>query len=633
MKHQTKSLLKQITVFFTSLIITVTGIFAQPLTNAYFIDSGKGSDNNNGMSLSTPFKTISRAKKVIQSLDKTRGGDVTVYLRGGIYFQDSPLAFNEIDGGTNSCKIIYRSYKDEMPVISGGQRISGWKIFDKSKNIFRAAIGNLTFRQLYINGNWGTRARTPDIKNYTGIQWDTARRKIIISNKNIAQWQNFNKVEIVTTNVWTSSHLRLDSFTTDSQYSYISLKNEEGCVFSIDPGAFHGKEYFFENAYEFLDSEGEWYLNTTDHYVYYKPRVGEDMSKAEVIAPKLTNIVRIEGKNLDSQVGNLKFKGISFMHSTWLRPDTTGNVEMQATQYWMPNSSSGSFEYSGRPECGILVKNAHDIIFERCIFSNMGATALDLISGTHDNMIVGNVFRDIAGNAVSVGLTAKETETSNTVYNPSDAREIPANILISNNYITRIGKDNIAAVGIMYGYARDIKIVHNEIENVPYTGISGGWGWIPAKTLMGNNMINNNYIHNFMKIYYDGGGIYTLSYQANSVCSDNYIENMKTGPKGYGWMALYADAGTRGLTIKNNVCEVQQDENIRWLYLQVYETGAKDCPVDNNYTNSSTIQDNKQPVSNTHYYPKADWPKEAMEIIRNAGLEAAYKEIKDDLIR
>jgi hypothetical protein len=215
-----------------------------------------------------------------------------------------------------------------------------------------------------------------------------------------------------------------------------------------------------------------------------------------------------------------------------------------------------------------------------------------------------------------------------TVYKPSDVREMPSHVTIRNNYITRVGKDNIGAVGIMYAYARDIKIECNEIEDVPYTGISGGWGWNSSETPMRNNAISRNHIHNYMNVFYDGGGIYTLSSQPNSVCSDNYIENMRVGARGYGWNALYADEGTRHLTIKNNVCEVQQHEKIQWLGLQVVGEGAKDCPVDNNYSNSSTFQDNKQPVNNTHYYPQANWPQEAKEIINHIGLEPAYRDIK-----
>ena len=109
---------------------------------------------------------------------------------------------------------------------------------------------------------------------------------------------------------------------------------------------------------------------------------------------------------------------------------------------------------------------------------------------------------------------------------------------------------------------------------------------------------------------------------------------MKLGPRGYHCDALYADGGTRHITFKNNVTETQQLAGINWLYLQnVGPLGATECPVDNNYTNSNVMVDNGQPINNTHYFPKADWPNEAKEIIKNAGLEDEYKDIKDKVNR
>jgi len=256
------------------------------------------------------------------------------------------------------------------------------------------------------------------------------------------------------------------------------------------------------------------------------------------------------------------------------------------------------------------------------------------LSGTHNCKINGNVFRDIAGNGVSIGLTAKETESNATIYNPSDPKEIPAFMMVSNNYFTRVGKDNMGAVGIMYAYVRDTKVMHNEIENVPYSGISGGWGWDSTRTQMCNNTISKNYIHDYMNFFYDGAGIYTLSNQPNSFCENNYVENMRMTARGYGWCGIYFDEGSRNFTIQKNVIEIQQDEKIEWLSLQHVGQGTKDCKVIGNYTTSTSKNDNHgepQPIHDTHYHPKADWPQEAKDIIKNAGLEDGYKDIKYQL--
>lgn len=46
-----------------------------------------------------------------------------------------------------------------------------------------------------------------------------------------------------------------------------------------------------ENAYEFLDSPGQWYFDRHSGFVYSIPRLGEDMSTIDVVAPGLTRLL------------------------------------------------------------------------------------------------------------------------------------------------------------------------------------------------------------------------------------------------------------------------------------------------------------------------------------------------------
>ena len=82
-----KTLVKYLFVYSALLFISFNAIHAQTLAKTYFIDAEKGNDRNDGMSVAKPFKTIAKAKQAIQLLDKT-GNDITVNLRGGIYFQN-----------------------------------------------------------------------------------------------------------------------------------------------------------------------------------------------------------------------------------------------------------------------------------------------------------------------------------------------------------------------------------------------------------------------------------------------------------------------------------------------------------------------------------------------------------------
>lgn len=608
------------------LLLTAMQLVATP-TN-FYVDPVNGNNSNTGTSTAAAFKTIGKARETVQTINKTMNGDIIVNLRGGNYFLPNTLLFDQNDGGFKGFKVIYKNFKNEYPIISGGRQIVDWKIFDVQKNIYRAFVGNTFFRQLYINGEWGIRARTPNNNVLKIEDWDNKNKVIKFKATEFDRWNNLHKVEIVTYNAWTTNHLRINDFTKDSTYVYVSIQPQEEVIFNVMEFAFQGKEYFLENAYEFLDQEGEWYYNSTDSYVYYKPRTNENMMLAEVIAPKLENIVRIEGTSLNSMAANIQFQGIGFMHSAWYRPDNYGNVEMQATHFFTPDAGKGEREFTGRPASGVVVKNAHHIVFKYCLFANMGATALDFISGTNHNQVIGNIFRDIAGNGLSFGLTPPEDIVNMTLLNPANKKETCSDEVVKNNYFTRIGKYYEGGVGIFYTYPQNMTIEHNEIEDIPYSGIHAGWGWGAGVNAMQNNVIRYNYIHNYMKKVYDGAGIYTLSSQSNSVCSENYIENRTALARGYGWAGIYFDEGSRYFSVEKNVIELKQDDKINWLTLQVVGQGASECYVNKNYTTSTTLEDNKQPILNTYYSEKAQWPKEAQDVINYAGLEPEYKEIK-----
>ena len=47
---------------------------------------------------------------------------------------------------------------------------------------------------------------------------------------------------------------------------------------------------------EALDTPGQWYLDRALGRLYILPEEGEDLATAEIIAPRLTYLVRISGK-------------------------------------------------------------------------------------------------------------------------------------------------------------------------------------------------------------------------------------------------------------------------------------------------------------------------------------------------
>jgi hypothetical protein len=591
-----KAKISQICIF--SLFAVVTPIIVWGATQAtYYVDPHNGKDNNPG-TLSQPFITITRARDVIRTINVRITGDIIVYLRGGSYFISNTIVFNSRDSGTSGHPVIYRNYPGETPVISGGKFITGWTLFDAGKNIYKATISALNFRQLYVNGVKAIRARTPNPGNFfmtTGF--DNTNKNIQVESSEISNWNNFTKAEMHLMTQWADNTLRLNSFSSNGQNALVKFQSPDNVIFQRRwPSLENRQYYFFENAYEFIDTVGEWYLNQSTSTLYYKARPGENMQNATVIAPFLETLVKIAGDSLGSPVHHLWFQGITFAHSTYLRPSDSGYLVLQAGQYSLPKTNTivdDNEEYVGRPAAGIYVAMANNLRFERNIFTQMGATGLDFHFGTHDDVIIGNAVADIAGNGISLAKFTQDGNTGDHVpYNPSDAREICSNDSILNNYVSNISTEIFGACGIACGYPKAVRIEHNEICYCNYSGISVGFGWTSERNAMNDNHIDFNTIHHVIQLLCDGAGIYTLSSQPNSQISNNFIHDFNQSQWAeYGVASIYLDEQTSGFTVKNNV---------RINVPNIWYSGTYSFNIS---VNNDNIDSN---------------------IIRNAGIEAAY---------
>ena len=570
-----------------------------------------GDDANPG-TLAEPLKTVAKARDLVRTRNSGMTSDITVFLRGGTYQQTSTLTFGNADSGKGGFYVKYMAYPGERPLITGGKPITGWK--DAGNGMYSASAGTTAFRQLYINGVKAIRARTPNllansVANFNRLSgWDKAANNLQVPSSAVATWNNLTKVEMHVMIAWGDSAMRIASITTTGSTAYVKFQSPESPLVFVRPnprmdqvGWGSGRAYYFENALEMLDQAGEWYLDETASTVYYKPRTGEDMATATVIVPMVETIMTVKGTSTSDQASYLWFEGLTFAHSTFMRPSEYGFLDGQAGQYNLTADASNN-QTVGRMPAGVSVSNANHIHFERNLFTQMGGTGLDFISGTHDDLIVGNAVTDIAGNGISVGkFTASDTTEFHIAYNPSDKNEICTRETVKNNYINNVTTEVQGGVGIGAGYPAYIDIQHNEVSYTNYTGISVGFGWTSSPNAMTNNKINYNNIHHVNQIMTDGGAIYTLSNQGTgSEMQYNYIHDYACSKwADYGCNGLYLDERTSGYTVAHNV--------------------MVNCPtnVAQNQTGSNTITDN------------GGSPQGAQNTIATAGIEPAYADIKN----
>jgi hypothetical protein len=159
-------------VYALALALAVCGPAAHAQVSTYYVapdgnDSWSGTlpSPNTGPTGPTdgPFATLNQARLAVRADVKTALSQVTVELRDGTYFLAQTAVFTAMDSGTSSIPIIYRNYRQESPVISGGVRVQGWT--NVSGNVWQTMLVSTAqyqyqyFEQLFYNGERRLRPR------------------------------------------------------------------------------------------------------------------------------------------------------------------------------------------------------------------------------------------------------------------------------------------------------------------------------------------------------------------------------------------------------------------------------------------------------------------------------------------
>ena len=532
-----------------------------------FADASSGADENPG-TVTLPVRTLTRAQELARACSERGDADVTVYLRGGRYTLAQTLAFDTRDSGKNGHTVTWCSYPGETAELSGGRSVSGWTLYDADKNIYAADAKDIESRDFFVNGRRAVLARTEGKLSISSV----GRTEIVTKDAQLTSFARPQDLILVLNNYWMQSRVRVSGAEYSSGSTHLLMKSGAWATYcetvEVVPGLTPSVDQiaFAENALEFLDAEGEWYLDTDAGRVYYKPRADEDMNSLDAVLGCLEQLVTVKGKK-GEPVENLHFSALQFSHSTWMQPNTNeGFVTIQANHYRkLGTTASTKFVDTNWlvPSAAVYGELVTAVSFTDNTFANLGNAGIHLSEGTKQCHIDRNFFTDCAGTGIM--LSAFSVSYHNQVAGDNPAAH--AYRLTENNSISGNRIDNVASVynggtGIEVGYARNTEVTQNTLLNLPYTAISFGWGWgFNGNELSGafstdengvfwfsGNRICQNYINNIMTVLFDGGGIYTLGRNDNSVISGNYISDVQND---YG--AIYLDNGSQGFTVHNNV--------------------------------------------------------------------------------
>jgi parallel beta-helix repeat protein len=499
-----------------------------------------------------PFATLPRARDAVRRL-KEQGlkAPLKVMVRGGEYFFDDTLVFDSRDSGDRDHVVTYEAYPGETPIFSGGRKITGWKVW-KGKILAAplpgAKSGEWKFRQLFLNGERQTRARTPnaDPQNplYRGWafmegpaekgsatdfryspdaflhHWSKPTQAEVVFYQRTGQWQAISRIRSI------DEKNRIIKLARGGwQYDFPPMYD----VISLVPK----NPYYVTNMIEDLDQPGEWSEDWEDGVVYFWPPDGSLKPSDEVVAPALHTLVDIHGASW------LELAGFTFTETMGGDNIHHLGVEGAGVMAWQ-----AGWEYCGD---ALHMEGAEHCVIHNNRFHAVGGNAIYLEQYNSRNSILNNEISYVGANGICLLGSKFKNSTFNTV---------------SDNYIHHVGVFNKYVAGIFSGMSNGNLYSHNRIEYMPHHAIN------LSNNPSGRDIVEYNIIRFACREIDDTGAINVWMEQPATKDSErdghiirfNYIadtysfETQKGKLTDSGWSSgLYLDNYTSNSTVYGNI--------------------------------------------------------------------------------
>ncbi len=553
------------------LLFSLLMVLMIPLSTTNRVDGAglhvatHGDDTSSG-SAAHPFRTLERAQSEVRKrVQSGLQADQTVWIHQGTYELQETLVFDARDSGTEQFSVQYAALPGDVVVLSGGQQIDGWNVTRNDRwtvELPDVKPGEWFFRQLTVNDRRAIRARWPNDDGQLSIRTVSDGVNRFSFNRQLPVGELVDQnTELVVFQNWSVTR----GLVTDSDAEQVSTATAMGWI-GHGPAttASPGKTAFLEHARHFLDEPGEWFLDGGAGILHYIPLPSEDPANAVVVAPRLEKLVDISGTQ-ETPVRNLHFRAIRFEHCRFALPDI-GYNEIQASHFGT-TLKARAFVQPVAIEC----THAHDCSFQRCRFAHFNNSAVGFGIGCRANALTDCTVEEIGGTGIMIGWRgegALEAENqSRLAADWSEPQHAPTGNIVSNCRIRRCGLDSFGAPGVFVAFSRGSQIKHNQICDLPYTGISVGFRWDTSTTSQTSCHVEKNHIFDVMKKLADGGGIYTLGLQHGTVLRGNYIHDVRRSSFAHGGApnnGFFVDQGSKGFHFEANVVHSTSGKAVRF---------------------------------------------------------------------
>lgn len=474
---------------------------------ATFCVSPNGSDTNPGTQL-LPLASLDAARDAAR---KAGPGPHCITVMPGEYFLAKPFELDAQDNG-----LTIEAAPSGKAILYGGVTVTGWK--RDGDTLWYADLpgvkeGTLDFRTLVVNGQMPERARFPESGTFTnqatwtgkwmatvGGGWDHKPTREELTTmpydpKDLSESLDVKNAEVQVYHMWDESLIGVSSNDIARHALFFTAPTIH------PPAAFGVKKYVVWNTHEGMTKPGQWYLDRSAGRVVYWPLPGEDMAKANVIAPKLLRLIYVGGTQ-KKPVERITIRGLSLQGVT------------------TPLKSAGMT--GGGVDATLHIAWANQCIFEQLEVCNVGSQG---IASYHlsKSRIVGCHVHHIG----ACGIRADSSEA-----------------LIASNHIHHVGANYLSsvAVAVSSGSTDGVHVYRNEIHDTPYSGV----------VFFGNNhLLEENCVYRAMRILEDGAAFYGSG--SNMTLRGNIVRDVVAAGGGFGASAYYLDEGARDCVVERNV--------------------------------------------------------------------------------
>jgi parallel beta-helix repeat protein len=487
-----------------------------------------------------PFATPARALTAVREFRRRNprlDRPIRVVLRHGTYFLEQPLVFTPADSGTAQSPVIWSSYPGEEATLSAGRELRGWQ-YDATRRVAQLILpavrkGKWFFRELWIDGARRSRCRhpargyslvtgSPDAK--VGGEWGVDCRRLAVQAGAFEPDLDLTDAELVYTTKWVECRSAIRRV--DRRRNVVTLEKPGRLPMERDP-------FYVENSADTFPQPGRWVLESAGGRLRYQWLAGEDLPKANVVAPVHPHVIVLAGRpERKRYVEHLRFEGLVFAHTQWhLPPDISGFGQ---ADIGVPGAVSGT----GVRQCA----------FCACRFQHLGTYGLELKGGCQDNRIEQCVFSDLGAGGIKIGepLVRLDPEWHTCRNTVAGCR------IVDGGHVFH------CAVGLWIGQSFENRIQRNSISDFFYSGISIGWTWGYGPSLAHHNLVEGNEVHHIglkrgqaEPILSDMGAIYTLGVQPGTIIRSNCFHDVVA--RNYGGGGIYLDEGSSAVTVEGNI--------------------------------------------------------------------------------